>query len=150
MGDAIVNAILIPVGNWLLLRHEPAIPVTNGWLDPAPSLMGSLGGLVVVMGLLLTLIVYGLTVAQRRKGVIAVPIEARPGWLGPALKLARLHILAGWLAICLLALIADAALAGDTVPPEAAVTILTLWGTALAMVLSLRTTRAALMLGVNR
>lgn len=80
-GDVVVNIVLAGGINYWLTRDIAFVPATLPFGDPAPNLGGTLVAIAVLMSVLLTLIVYGITVSQRKSGKIepGLPADRRAG-----------------------------------------------------------------------
>ncbi|ATW04120.1 hypothetical protein [Sphingorhabdus sp. YGSMI21] len=74
--DAVVNIVLAGGINYWLTRDLAYVPATLPFGDSAPNLGGTLIAIAVLMSLLLTLIVYPITVAQRKSGKITPGLAA--------------------------------------------------------------------------
>ncbi len=81
-GDAVVNIVLAGGINYWLTRDLVFVPATLPFGDSAPNLGGTLVAIAVLMSLLLTLIVYAITVSQRKSGKIVpgLPVDTRVGF----------------------------------------------------------------------
>ena len=75
-GDAVVNIVLAGGINYWLTRDLPFVPATLPLGDSDPNLSGTLVAIAVLMSLLLTLIVYPITVSQRKSGKIVPGLAA--------------------------------------------------------------------------
>ncbi len=142
--DVVVNIILIAVPNYFLLRHETAIPLWCALGDIRPALMGSLVTIALLLSFLLTFIVFGVTVAQRKAGKIAPPLAAETKWAGAALVLALKHVGLVFVPMLLLAILLSLAGVQRLFSPSAVIVIITCFGAFLAYVESAWTTRATL------
>ncbi|MGB5723804.1 MAG: hypothetical protein WBM39_05265, partial [Parasphingorhabdus sp.] len=80
-GDVVVNILLAGGINYWLTRDLAFVPATLPIGDPAPNLGGTLIAIAVLMSVLLTLIVYAITVSQRKSGKITpgLPADRRAG-----------------------------------------------------------------------
>jgi hypothetical protein len=147
--DVVINIVLIALPNWLLMRHETAVPLWRRFGDTAPSLMGTLVSIAFLLSLLLTVIVYGVTVAQRKSGKVEPVLPVNTRWFVSALKLAVKHIGIVFLPTLLAAILLQAANIQAELPPVVVVAIATIFGAVLAYVESAWTTRATLSLPAN-
>ena len=75
IGDVIVNVVLTVLINGWLTRGLATIPGSLPFGDTAPNLGGTLVGIAVLQSLMLTPIVFALTVAQRKAGKVAPPLD---------------------------------------------------------------------------
>ena len=92
--DAVVNIVLAGGINYWLTRGLAFVPGTLPPGDTDPSLGGTLVGIAVLMSILLTLIVYPVTVSQRKAGrvVPALPADTRVGFAPFLLALKHLAL----------------------------------------------------------
>ena len=74
--DAVVNIVLAGGINYWLTRDLAFVPGTLPVGDTDPSLGGTLVGIAVLMSILLTLIVYPVTVSQRKAGKVVPGLSA--------------------------------------------------------------------------
>lgn len=91
-GDAVVNIVLAGGINYWLTRDLAFVPATLPFGDSAPNLGGTLIAIAVLMSLMLTLIVYPITVSQRKSGKIepGLPADTRVGFAPFVLALKHL------------------------------------------------------------
>lgn len=144
--DVVVNIVLIAGPNYFLLRHEAAIPLWRAFGDIRPALMGSLVTIALLLSFLLTFIVFGVTVAQRKAGKIAPALAAGTPWAGSALLRALKHVGLVFVPVLLLAVVLSLAGVQHLFSPWAVIAIVTCFGAFLAYVESAWTTRATLRL----
>ena len=75
IGDVVVNAgLTVLINGWLTGGHA-LVPGSLPFGDTAPNVGGTLVGIAVLQSLLLTPIVFALTVAQRKAGKVAPPLD---------------------------------------------------------------------------
>lgn len=91
--DAVINVILAGGGNYFAARRLTDVPLTRGFGDAAPSLFGALMTTAVLMRLLLTLIVFAITVHQRKAGKVAPPLAADVRYGGVMWWLVLVHLI---------------------------------------------------------
>lgn len=147
IGDIVVNVVLTVVINGILTRSLDTIPGSLPFGNTAPNLGGTFFGIALFESALLTPIVFALTVFQRKAGKVAPPLAPDTRFGAAATKLTIIHLV-----ITLVAAIALGAVVGVISPmlqlPRT--TYLVLAGVtagALALVLSVSTTRGTLRLG---
>lgn len=145
-GDAVVNIVLAGGINYWLTRDLPFVPATLPFGDSAPNLGGTLVAIAVLMSLLLTLIVYAITVSQRKSGKIVpgLPADTRAGF-APFL-LALKHLAMTLIPAFLIGLILQGAGPELRFTPMAFTVIVTIIAAVLAYFMSKSTTRATLKL----
>lgn len=146
-GDAVVNIILAGGINYWLTRGLPFVPGTLPFGDPDPNLGGTLIAIAVLMSILLTPIVYAITVLQRRSGKIVPGLssDVRVGFAPVALTLKHLALT---LVPAIIIVIAMQSGAPDLrFAPIIFTLIVTIIAAGLAYVMSKSTTRAAMKLG---
>ncbi len=143
-GDAIVNIVLAGGINYWLTRDLAFVPATLPFGDPAPNLGGTLVAIAVLMSLLLTPIVYAITVSQRKSGKIApgLPAEARGGFVPVLLTLK--HLVLTLAAAVIIVVILQSAAPYLLFAPLLFTLIVTVIAAILAYFMSKSTTRAAL------
>ena len=145
--DAVINIVLAGGGNYLLSRHLSEVPLTRAFGDSAPSLFGALIATSVLMSIFLTLIVFTITVAQRKSGKIMPQLSAETHTRSAAFRLAFLHLLITLPPVIGLNLLAPTARDGVTLPPLVFALITAAIAAVAAYYMSLNTTRATLKLG---
>ena len=145
-GDVVVNIVLAGGINYWLTRDLPFVPATLPLGDSAPNLGGTLVGIAVLMSLLLTLIVYGITVSQRKSGKIApgLPADTRFGF-APFL-LALKHLAMTLIPAVLIGMALQGAAPDLRFPPLVFTAMVTIIAAVLAYFMSKSTTRATLRL----
>lgn len=145
-GDALVNIVLAGGINYWLTRDLAYVPGTLPLGDTAPSLGGTLVGIAVLMSILLTLIVYPVTVAQRKAGKImpGLPADTRVG-LAPFL-LALKHLALTLIPAVLIGMLLQAVAPDLRFRPLVFTVIVTIIAAVLAYFMSKSTTRATLKL----
>ena len=144
--DAVVNIVLAGGINYWLTRDLPFVPATLPFGDSAPNLRGTLVGIAVLMSLLLTLIVYGVTVSQRKAGKIApgLPADIRIGF-APFL-LALKHLMMTLIPAVLIGMALQGATPDLRFSPLVFTAMVTIIAAVLAYYMSKSTTRATLRL----
>ena len=145
--DAVINIVLAGGGNYLLSRHLGEVPLTRAFGDSAPSLFGALIATSVLMSIFLTLIVFAITVAQRKSGKVMPPLSADTHGRGASFRLAFLHLLITLPPIIGLNLLVATAGQGVTLSPFVFALITAAIAAVAAYYMSLNTTRATLKLG---
>ncbi len=147
MADAIVNIVLTAGVNYPLTRLLPFVPGSLPFGDTNPSLGGTLVAISVLMSVFLTLIVYTLTVAQRKAGKIlpALPTTARAGFAPWALVLK--HLALTLIPAIVVSMILHTTAPNLRLPPLLFVAIATVIAATAAWFMSQSTTRATLKLG---
>lgn len=147
VADVIVNIVLTGGINYLLTRKLDAVPLVLPFGNSAPNLAGTAIAIAVLMSILLTLIVFAITVSQRKAGRIVpgLPATVRSGAI--LAKLVGKH-----LAITLIPAIVLTVLAGKFAPetrmsPVVFVLLATAIAGTAAWFMSQSTTRATLKLG---
>ena len=75
IGDVVVNFVLTVLINGGLTHGLATIPGSLPFGNTAPNLGGTLVGIAVLQSLMLTPIVFALTVAQRKAGKVAPPLD---------------------------------------------------------------------------
>lgn len=145
-GDAVVNIVLAGGINYWLTLDLAYVPGTLPLGNTDPSLGGTLVGIAVLMSLLLTLIVYLVTVSQRKAGKImpGLPADRRVGF-APFL-LALKHLLLTLVPAVLIGVILQSVAPGLRFSPLVFTTMVTLIAAVLAYFMSKSTTRATLKL----
>ena len=91
IGDVVVNFVLTVLINGWLTSGLAMIPGSLPMGNTAPSLGGTLVGIAVLQSLLLTPIVFMMTVAQRKSGKVAPPLDPGVRVSGAAARLTLLH-----------------------------------------------------------
>ncbi|WP_417591787.1 hypothetical protein [Parasphingorhabdus sp.] len=144
--DAVVNIVLAGGINYWLTRDLPFVPATLPFGDSAPNLGGTLVGIAVLMSLLLTLIVYGITISQRKAGKIApdLPAGTRVGF-APFL-LALKHLAMTLIPAVLIGMALQGAMPDLRFSPPVFTVMVTIIAAVLAYYMSKSTTRATLRL----
>ena len=142
--DAVVNIVLAGGINYWLTRDIAFVPATLPLGDPAPNLGGTLIAIAVLMSILLTLIVYAITVSQRKSGKIepGLPADTRAG-LAPFV-LALKHLGMTLIPAFLIGMVLQGAGPELQFPPLAFTVIVTVVAAILAYFMSKSTTRATL------
>ncbi len=145
--DAVVNIVLAGGINYWLTRGLPFVPGTLPFGDPAPNLGGTLIAIAVLMSILLTLIVYAITVSQRKSGKIApdLPPAVRAGFAPVALTLK--HLALTLVPAIIIGIILQTAAPDLRFSPVLFIVIVTVIAAVLAYFMSKSTTRATLKLG---
>ena len=144
--DAVVNIILAGGINYWLTRELPFVPATLPFGDSAPNLGGTLVGIAVLMSLMLTLIVYGITVSQRKSGKIApgLPADTRIGFA--PFVLALKHLAMTLIPAILIWMALQGAMPDLRFSPPVFTAMVTIIAAVLAYYMSKSTTRATLRL----
>ena len=145
--DAVINIVLAGGSNYLLSRHLGEVPLTRAFGNNAPSLFGALIATSVLMSIFLTLIVFAITVAQRKSGKVMPPLSADTQGRGTVFRLAFLHLLITLPPVIGLNLLAATVGQGVTLPPLVFALITAAIAAVAAHYMSLNTTRATLKLG---
>ncbi|MEH6789017.1 hypothetical protein [Parasphingorhabdus sp.] len=145
-GDAVVNIMLAGGINYWLTRDLAFVPGTLPLGDSNPNLAGTLVGIAVLMSILLTLIVYFITVSQRKAGKImpGLPAERRVGF-APFL-LALKHLALTLVPAVLIGMLLQTAAPDLRFTPLVFTAMVTIIAAVLAYVMSKSTTRATLKL----
>ncbi|WP_295635404.1 hypothetical protein [Novosphingobium sp.] len=147
IGDVIVNFVLTVLINGWLTGGMASIPGSLPMGNTAPNLGGTLVGIAFFQSLLLTPIVFAMTVAQRKAGKVMPPLDPGVRGGGAATRLTLLHLAVTLVGAIVLGMVIKA------LAPDLA---LSRWGFvglagviagALAWPLSRSTTRRALGLG---
>lgn len=147
IGDVIVNFVLTVVINGWLTGGHATIPGSLPVGDTEPNLGGTLVGIAVLQSLLLTPIVFAITVAQRKAGKIHPPLDRGVRGGMASLRLTLIHVVV----TTIVAIVLGAAI--KAMAPDLA---LSRWGFVglagvisglLAWALSRSTTRGTLRLG---
>jgi hypothetical protein len=145
-GDAVVNIVLAGGINYWLTRDLAFVPGTLPFGDSAPSLGGTLVGIAVLMSILLTLIVYPITVSQRKSGKL-VPGLAKDTRVGFApFLLALKHLVLTLVPAVLIGMVLQGAAPDLSFSPLVFTGIVTIIAAVLAYYMSKSTTRATLKL----
>lgn len=146
IGDVIVNVVLTVLINGWLTVGLATIPGSLPFGSTAPSLGGTFFGIALFESLLLTPIVFALTVFQRKAGKVAPPLapDARFGAASARRTVAHLVITIA-AAIAIGALVTSVS-PGLQLPRVAFLGLAGLTAGALALILSVSTTRSALRL----
>ena len=145
--DAIVNIVLTGGINYMLTRKLDAVPLVLPFGNSAPNLGGTAIAIAVLMSILLTLIVFLITVSQRKSGRImpGLPANARSG--GTLAMLVGKH-LAITLGLALTLNVVASKFAADVqFSPLAFTALATIIAGTAAWFMSQSTTRATLKLG---
>ena len=147
VADAIVNIVLTGGVNYWLTYRLPFVPGTLPIGNPAPNLGGTFLGIAVLMSVFLTLIVFAITVSQRKAGKIVpgLPASTRAGF-------APWWLMAKHLALALILAITAGVILHSSAPDlRLSPLMFTLIATVVAAVgaffMSKSTTRATLALG---
>jgi len=144
--DAIVNIVLAGGINYWLTRDMAFVPGTLPLGDSDPSLGGTLVGIAVLMSILLTLIVYPVTVSQRKSGKVMPGLSAdRRVGFAPYL-LALKHLALTLIPAVLIGMLLQAVAPDLRFAPLVFTAIVTLIAAVLAYFMSKSTTRATLKL----
>lgn len=145
-GDAVVNIVLAGGINYWLTKDLPFVPATLPFGDSAPSLGGTLVGIAVLMSILLTLIVYPITVSQRKAGKImpGLPADTRVG-LAPFV-LALKHLALTLIPAVLIGMVLEGVAPDLRFSPMVFTAMVTIIAAVLAYFMSKSATRATLKL----
>ncbi|MEO9601409.1 hypothetical protein [Parasphingorhabdus sp.] len=145
-GDAVVNIVLAGGINYWLTRDLPFVPATLPFGDSAPNLGGTLVAIAVLMSLLLTLIVYAITVSQRKSGKITpgLAVDSRAGF-APFL-LALKHLAMTLIPAVLIGMVLQSATPDLRFSPLVFTAMVTVIAAVLAYFMSKSTTRGTLKL----
>ena len=145
-GDAAVNIVLAGGINYWLTRDLPYVPGTLPLGNTDPSLGGTLVAIAVLMSILLTLIVYPITVSQRKSGKMmpGLPADTRVGF-APFL-LALKHLALTLVPAVLIAIVLQSVAPDLRFSPLVFTAIVTIIAAVLAYFMSKSTTRATLKL----
>ncbi len=145
-GDAVVNIVLAGGINYWLTRDLAFVPATLPFGDSAPNLGGTLIAIAVLMSLMLTLIVYLITVSQRKSGKIepGLPADTRVGFA--PFVLALKHLGMTLIPAFLIGMVLQGAGPELRFTPTAFTVIVTIIAAVLAYFMSKSTTRATLSL----
>jgi hypothetical protein len=147
IGDVIVNFVLTVSINGWLTKGLATIPGSLPMGDTDPNLGGTLLGIAVLQSLLLTPIVYLLTLAQRKAGKVLPPLDHGRRGGGAATRLTLLHLAATLVGAIVLGAVIKALAPDLTLPRWTFVGMAGGISGALAWPLSRSTTRSALRLG---
>ncbi|WP_417622640.1 hypothetical protein [Parasphingorhabdus sp.] len=144
--DAVVNIVLAGGINYWLTRDLPFIPAVLPFGDPAPNLGGTLIAIAVLMSVLLSLIVWAITVSQRKAGKIVPGLlaDTRSGFT--PLVLALKHLMFTLVPAILIVMILQGAAPELRFSPMVFTAIVTVIAAVLAYFMSKSTTRATLQL----
>ncbi|WP_321327738.1 hypothetical protein [uncultured Parasphingorhabdus sp.] len=144
--DAVVNIILAGGINYWLTRDLAFVPATLPLGDSAPNLGGTLVAIAVLMSLMLTLIVYAITVSQRKSGKVApgLAADSRAGFA--PFVLALKHLAMTLIPAFLIVMVLQGAGPELRFTPMAFTAVVTIVAGLLAYLMSKSTTRAALKL----
>tara|TARA_R110002074_G_scaffold12142_9_gene44781 strand:- start:277 stop:777 length:501 start_codon:yes stop_codon:yes gene_type:complete len=144
--DAVVNIVLAGGINYWLTRDLAFVPGTLPVGDTDPSLGGTLVGIAVLMSILLTLIVYPITVSQRKSGKVTpgLPADRRVGF-APFL-LALKHLMLTLIPAILIGVVLQGVAPDLRFSPLVFTAIVTIIAAVLAYFKSKSTTRATLKL----
>ena len=147
IGDAVVNVVLTAVINGWLTRGMASIPGSLPMGDTAPNVGGTLVGIAVLQSLLLTPIVFAVTVSQRKAGKVAPPLDpgVRTGMASARLTL--IHVAVTLIAALVLGAMLKAVAPDLQLSRWGFVGLAAVISGALAWVLSRSTTRGTLRLG---
>lgn len=145
-GDALVNIVLAGGINYWLTRDLAYVPGTLPLGDTAPSLGGTLVGIAVLMSILLTLIVYPITVSQRKAGKITPALPADTGVGFAPFLLALKHLVLTVVPAVLIGMVLQGVAPDLRFPPLVFTVIVTIIAAVLAYFMSKSTTRATLKL----
>jgi hypothetical protein len=145
-GDAVVNIVLAGGINYWLTRDMAFVPGTLPIGDTDPSLGGTLVGIAVLMSILLTLIVYPITVSQRKAGKVVpgLPADTKVGF-APFLLVLK-HLALTLIPAVLIGVVLQAVAPDLRFAPLVFVAIVTIIAAVLAYFMSKSTTRATLKL----
>ncbi|MEQ8741650.1 hypothetical protein [Parasphingorhabdus sp.] len=145
-GDAVVNIVLAGGINYWLTRDLAFVPGTLPLGDSDPNLGGTLVGIAVLMSILLTLIVYAITVSQRKSGKV-VPGLAKDTRVGFApFLLALKHLVLTLVPAVLIGMVLQGAAPDLSFSPLVFTAMVTIIAAVLAYYMSKSTTRATLKL----
>ena len=93
IADAIVNIVLAGGINYALSRNMEAVPLVLPFGNTAPNLCGTILSTSVLMSILLTIIVFPITVAQRKSGKVDPGLPADTRYAGVMWRLVAKHLL---------------------------------------------------------
>lgn len=143
-GDAVVNIVLAGGINYWLTRDLAFVPAVLPLGDDAPNLGGTLIAIAVLMSILLTLIVYAITVSQRKSGKITpgLPVDTRMGFAPFVLVLK--HLATTLIPAFLIGMVLQGAAPETRMSPLLFTLIVTIVAAVLAYFMSKSTTRATL------
>ena len=144
--DALVNIVLAGGINYWLTRDLAFVPATLPFGDPAPNLGATLVAIAVLMSLLLTLIVYAITVSQRKSGKVEPRLPADRGMGLAPFVLALNHLGMTLIPAFLIGMILQGAAPELRFSPLIFTLIVTVVAAVLAYFMSKSTTRATLRL----
>lgn len=144
--DAVVNIALAGGINYWLTRGLSFVPGTLPFGDPAPNLGGTLIAIAVLMSVMLTLIVYAITVSQRKSGKIApdLPPAARAGF-APVMLMLK-HLALTLVPAIIIGIVLQNAAPDLRFSPALFTVLVTIIAAVLAYFMSKSTTRATLQL----
>ena len=147
IGDVIVNFVLTAVINGWLTHGLVTIPGSLPMGDTAPNLGGTLVGIAVLESLLLTPIVFLITVAQRKSGKVSPPLDPGVRAGGAAARLTLLHVAVALVGAIVLGTVIHALAPELTLPRWGFVGLAGVISGVLAWFLSRSATRGTLRLG---
>ena len=147
IGDVIVNFVLTVLINGALTHGLATIPGSLPMGDTAPSLGGTLVGIAFFESLLLTPIVFLLTLAQRKSGKVMPPLDPGVRGGGAATRLTLLHLAVTVVGAIVLGVVIKALAPNLALSRWGFVGLVGVISGALAWPLSRSTTRRALSLG---
>ena len=145
-GDAVVNIVLAGGINYWLTRDLAFVPATLPFADSAPNLDGTLIAIAVLMSILLTLIVYPITVSQRKSGKVTPELAADTRVGFAPFILAFKHLAMTLIPAFLIVMVLQGAGPELRFTPMAFTVIVTIIAAVLAYFMSKSTTRATLKL----
>ena len=144
--DAVVNIVLAGGINYWLTRDLPFVPATLPFGDSAPNLGGTLIAIAVLMSLMLTLIVYAITVSQRKSGKLTPGLAADTRVGFAPFVLTFKHLAMTLIPAFLIVMVLQGAGPELRFTPMAFTVIVTIIAAVLAYFMSKSTTRATLKL----
>lgn len=144
--DFLLNIVLAGGVNYWLTRDLASVAATLPFGDSDPSLGGALIVIAVMMSLMLTLIVYAITVSQRKSGKIepGLAADTRVGF-APFL-LALKHLAMTLIPAFLIGMVLQGAAPDLRFPPFVFIAMASIIAAVLAYYMSKSTTRATLKL----
>lgn len=146
IGDVIVNVVLTVLINGWLTRALDTVPGSLPFGNTAPNLGGTFFGIALFESLLLTPIVFALTVLQRKAGKVTPPLAPDARFGAAITKLTLIHLVATLLAAVALGAMVQALAPALQLPRATFLALAGLTAGALALVLSVSTTRGTLRL----
>ena len=145
--DAIVNIVLAGGINYMLSRNMAAVPLVLPFGNTAPNLCGTILSTSILMSILLTVIVFVITVAQRKSGKIDPSLPVDTHYASVMWRLVVKHLLYTLIPTIGLSLLAGKLAPDVSFSPPVFAALTVIIAATMAWFMSQSTTRGTIRLG---